>query len=215
MGCARRQRIGRCHHTLLVSPVRAGRSDTGGHHGHVGPDDLTHRPRLEGRGHDAAHARIACLARPTRHELGNRNAIAGIIEIGLIHRGEDGDAQQAERRPFGCLDCSRHRLGIGMEREHGRAGFGNGRDALCNRVVDIEELEVEKHALAGPEQFLAHDQPVAAIEKLIADLVEIDDAIEPGNHVLGFTACPDIEPDNQVTGHSMSPRALVYQGSMP
>ena len=75
------------------------------------------------------------------------------------------------------------------------------RDALFDGVVDIEQLEVEEHPLAGRQQRLAEVQPVAAIEQLVADLVEIDAVAEPRDQTLRLASCVEVEGDDQGTCH--------------
>ncbi|MNL47247.1 hypothetical protein D3C87_1700220 [compost metagenome] len=75
-----------------------------------------------------------------------------------------------------------------MNGEHGGAGLGDRRDTLFDRVVDVEQLEIEEHLLARRQQRLAQGQPVGAIEALIADLVEIDAVAEERDDLFGARA---------------------------
>ncbi|MNT61883.1 hypothetical protein D3C72_1995570 [compost metagenome] len=72
--------------------------------------------------------------------------------------------------------------------QHGGAGLGDGGDALFDRIVDIEQLEVEEHLLARLEQFLAQGEAIGAIEALVADLEEIHLPVEQRHDLLGARA---------------------------
>src|SRR5690606_41411916 len=75
------------------------------------------------------------------------------------------------------------------------------RRALLHGVVDIEQLEVEEDLLASLEQRLAKGEAVAAIERLVADLVEAGGIAEALHQPLRFSARVEIEGDDQRAGH--------------
>jgi CTP synthase (UTP-ammonia lyase) len=68
--------------------------------------------------------------------------------------------------------------------------------ALGDRVLDVVQLHVEEHALAGADQRIG-ERKSAREGELIADLVERDAVTEPFHHRLGVARRVQVERDNQ------------------
>ena len=92
-----------------------------------------------------------------------------------------------------------------MHGEERHAELRHALDTLGDRVLDVVQLHVEEHALAGADQ--AVDERKSAREgKLIADLVEGDRVAEPLDHRVGLFHRRQVERDDQaVTGSSGKP----------
>src|SRR5690606_28158792 len=81
--------------------------------------------------------------------------------------------------------------------------------AFFHRIVDVEQLQIEEHALAGRDQRVAEPEPVPAIEQLVPDLEEVDPVLDLFDQPLGLRAGVEIEGDDQrssgLRGHGESP----------
>ena len=96
MAGAGADRVAGRHHPLLVASVAARRPDAGRDHGQVGADDLAHGGRFA-----RPSRRCRPCRRPAPVRRGAAPACAGHIRsprrsVLLVHRGEHGDAEQAE-----------------------------------------------------------------------------------------------------------------------
>ena len=76
-----------------------------------GPTMLAHRGRFVGRADDAAHAGSARLFGAAQHQRVRIVSVAGVDQVLLVHRGQHGDAEQAEAEPRAASTAARIALG--------------------------------------------------------------------------------------------------------
>ena len=107
----------------------------------------------------------------------DRRVVAGRLDAVVVIRGKHRDAENAQR-PAPCLDRRLHGLRIGVNRQESCAQARGTFHALCNRIADIVQLEIEKDLLAGAGELLRVGES-ASISELIADLVERHRVAEP------------------------------------
>ena len=77
-------------------------------------------------------------------QIAHGSRVAGIVQVVLVHGGENGHAEQAEisaarREP---RNGGPHGLGIGMDGDETHAHAGDVLDRLHDRVVDVEQLHM-------------------------------------------------------------------------
>src|SRR6185437_5604498 len=193
--------LGRTEGALLAAGVGALWPDARSNDRHLRPDDGAHHLRLERRGHEAADSGGLRLFGAQRHQTCRIAGESGFRDVGIVHRGQHRDAKDDQLRAGGGPGRGAHALRVGMDGEHGGAGSRDRGGALFDRVVDIEQLEVEEHALSGRDQGFAERQSVAAIDELVADLEEVGGALERLDQPLGLCAGIHIEGDDQRSGH--------------
>ena len=172
--------LGRGNARLIAGRV-AGQSDARRHDRHPGPDDRAHAGRLVARGDDALASGLPGEPGAAGNEIGGRGGDALLAQIGSVEVGEHGDAQDAEGRAGLAGHRGAQRLEV--ERMYGQErGADGGRIAggALHRVLDVEQLHVQEHALAVAHQ-LAREIEAAAHGELEPDLVETDRVSELGD----------------------------------
>ena len=136
---------------------------------------LPHRCCLQRRADEPSIPAARASAARARDQRSRGSRIAGGAKIGIVERGEHGDAEEARPVLAAAFDGRPHGCRIGMDGGQRHAEPGDAADCAFHRVVDVEKLHVEKDTLVGRDQ--ARDERQAAGEdELHADLVEASTA---------------------------------------
>ncbi|MCY1371001.1 hypothetical protein D9M69_581270 [compost metagenome] len=134
-------------------------------------------------------------------------------QVAAVHRGQHRYREQAQVSSTGFGGRFHH---AGVPAVDGRVGHRPARQAPDHPGDggrDVEELQVDEHALLAPGEFVQHREVVAAGQQLHADLVELHRIAQPVDPGQRFGTGRRVQREDQALARCQRDRAARAHGA--
>src|SRR5947209_8658347 len=201
MTCSILQRLARSAYSLLIIAGTSLRTDSRYDDAEAFAQQLANWSNLLRRGYHSLESGTLSQRRQPEHLIQNPAGNAGLLQVFIVHAGQNRHSQQIEVVTGSLFGRPQHLCpSAGVDSEHACAQSSSVLNCLPYGIRNVMELRVEENPASGTHQFPDKIRPLRRKE-LQTDLKEASSIPDLADEFLGSSGIGNVESDNQPLPH--------------